>query len=164
MSPSYRRSWCRRQRALIDLGGMIFGGSEKSGSMRMPTRQRVRKGGIDAITLSNLSEFCDIVRRKFLALEEVSIVGERMENRVLDGDTDNRKEYPWGRSFDEGFRERWSDDGSINSNGNGTMITRERRLSFESKIERAVSQLEEEIGWSAPRWRYSGREALVFEV
>ena len=38
------------------------------------------------------------------------------------------------------------------------MMTRERRMSFESKIERAVSQLAQETGWKAPKWRYLGRE------
>jgi len=165
-----KRRWGKmRQRAMMDLGGMVFGGSEKSSNILSSTRAgREGKGGIDAITLSNLSEFWDVVRRKFSGVEEVWIVGEGMEERVLEGDVDDCKGNPWGRSFDERSRERRSGDGNgigngngndnANGNANGTMMTRERRMSFESKIERAVSQLAQETGWKAPKWRYLGRE------
>ncbi|PVH67812.1 hypothetical protein DL98DRAFT_523123 [Cadophora sp. DSE1049] len=64
------------------------------------------------------------------------------------------EEGSWGRGFDERGCERRGGDGYGDRNG----MTRQRRISFRAKIERAVSRLEEETGWTAPRWRYLGCE------
>ncbi|PVH74058.1 hypothetical protein DL98DRAFT_519534 [Cadophora sp. DSE1049] len=108
------------------------------------------KGGIDAITVSNVADFWDVVRRKFQGLEEVWIVGDGTEGRLFEEANMDVCESSRGHTFDERDCERRDGD----KNG----MTRERRMSFKGKIERAVSRLEEETGWTAPRWRYMGCE------
>lgn len=158
----------------MDLGGLVYGGCEEmvvggdeigigkgiggaraSGGVIGGMRGRIGKGGIDAITLSNLSEFWDVVRRKFWGVEEVWIVGEGMERKVLEGDMDDCEEGSWRRAFDEKGCERRRGDGYGDRNG----MTRQRRMSFKAKIEGAVRRLEEATGWIAPKWRYLGCEA-----
>ncbi|PVH73529.1 hypothetical protein DL98DRAFT_519856 [Cadophora sp. DSE1049] len=67
---------------------------------------------------------------------------------------DDCEEGSWRRAFDERGCERRGGDGYGDRNG----MTRQRRMSFRAKIEGAVSRLEEETGWTAPRWRYFGCE------
>ncbi|KAK0124633.1 hypothetical protein ONS95_009580 [Cadophora gregata] len=115
------------------------------------------KTGVDAITLDNLSEFWDAVRRKFWGVEEVWILGEGMESRVLEVEIDGCDQKRRRFSQRDGY-------GGGNGTGNGgfnvnrEIMTRERRMSFRGKIGRTVSRLEEETGWVAPTWRYLGSE------
>ena len=105
------------------------------------------RGGIDAITVSNCTNFWDVVRRKFQGLEEVWIVVEGTKGRLLEANMDVCGSSR-GQTFDERNCER--------RDGDKIGVTRERRMSFKAKIEREVCRLQEETGWTAPRLRYMG--------
>lgn len=97
------------------------------------------KGGIDGITVRNLENFWDVVRRKFKGLEEIWIVGMGMEGRVLDWGTN-------GYEYEEGLGRVLEESDFVGEDGDGDGMMRKRRTNFGAKNERAVSRLEEETG------------------
>lgn len=115
-------------------------GREGLGDFETGIRRR-RSGdvgaGVDGVTMRCLEDFWDAVRRKFGGVEEVWILGDGMERRVLDGD-------------DEVLEEESRGSGDKHD---GTSLPKNRRDSFRAKVERTVNTLEAETGWVAPRWR-----------
>ncbi|KAL2074902.1 hypothetical protein VTL71DRAFT_8682 [Oculimacula yallundae] len=99
----------------------------------------------DGVTIKNLKVFWDVVKRKFKGVEEVWILGAGAENGVLMADFDGFD------SFQNWPNTRFGESAAKNMG----RMSRNRRLSFEGKVEKAVEVLEDETGWTAPRWRIS---------